>query len=56
MLKGYNKNLIPNSIEVIEEVEEEDLTGSILEPSEQFEETSIMTPEEILSNLHHYLL
>ena len=55
MLKGYSKSIIPNSIEVIEEVEEEDLTGSILEQSEQFDDLSDNTPEEILANLQHYL-
>lgn len=55
MLRGYSKSMIPNSIDVIEEVEEEDLTGSILEPSEQFEDFMRKTPEEILSNLQYYL-
>ncbi|OMJ84082.1 hypothetical protein SteCoe_14898 [Stentor coeruleus] len=55
MLRGYSKSMIPNSIDVIEEVEEEDLTGSILEPSEQFEDFMLKTPEEILSNLQYYL-
>ena len=45
--------MIPNTIDVIEEVEEEDLTGSILEPAEPLED--FKSPEEILSNLQFYL-
>lgn len=55
MLKGYSKSLIPNSIDVIEEVEEEDLTGSILEPYEAFEEATNKPVESILANLQYYL-
>jgi hypothetical protein len=54
-LKGYSKSMIPNTIDVIEEVEEEDLTGSIIEPSEQFDDPLNKSPEEILNNLQHYL-
>jgi hypothetical protein len=53
MLKGYSKTMIPNTIDVIEEVEEEDLTGSILEPSEPAED--LRSAEEIISNLQYYL-
>ena len=47
--------MIPNSIDVIEEVEEEDLTGSILEPYEAYEEASSKSIDTILSNLQYYL-
>jgi hypothetical protein len=55
MLKGYSKSMIPNSIDVIEEVEEEDLTGSIIEVSEHFDDYYNKSAEEIISNLQYYL-
>ena len=55
MLKGYGKNIIPNNIDVIEEVEEEDLTGSIIEVSEQYDDTYNKTTEDIIANLQHFL-